>query len=289
VDRSLLDVVALGPGDEPELERFLLPRADSSMFLRSNSYHAGLVDEGEPLQGTYAAGRRDGAIAAVAAHYWNGIVVVQGDVASVGEVARFAVARSGRAVHGFSGPWEQLVAARTGLGLAERQAAFDSRDDLFTLALDELRVPPALADGTWTCRHSTSADIPQLAAWRYAYHLDLLGAKPSPEAEARARAEIERNVEGWWLLVVDGAVVAMTAFNAELPDCVQVGGVYTAPALRGRGYARAVVAASLLEARAAGATRSILFTGANNVAARTAYLALGYRIVGDYGLVLFDD
>ncbi len=76
-------------------------------------------------------------------------------------------------------------------------------------------------------------------------------------------------------------------FNARLPDCVQIGGVYTPPARRGHGYARAAVAGALLEARDAGATRSILFTGEHNAAARAAYLALGYRVIGDFGLVLF--
>jgi predicted GNAT family acetyltransferase len=72
-----------------------------------------------------------------------------------------------------------------------------------------------------------------------------------------------------------------------LPDCVQVGGVYTPPELRGRGYARAVVAASLLAARDAGVERSILFTGQDNDFARRAYLALGYEVVGEYGIAFF--
>jgi predicted GNAT family acetyltransferase len=57
--------------------------------------------------------------------------------------------------------------------------------------------------------------------------------------------------------------------------------------MRGRGYARAVVAGSLLSARAAGVARAILFTGQDTARARRAYLALGFQIIGDYGLVLF--
>ena len=79
----------------------------------------------------------------------------------------------------------------------------------------------------------------------------------------------------------------MSAFNAALPDMVQIGGVYTPPALRGHGYGRAVVAGSLLEARADGVERSILFTAAGNAPAQRAYRALGYRVVGRYGVVVF--
>src|SRR5262249_29776640 len=106
---------------------------------------------------------------------------------------------------------------------------------------------------------------------------------------ARSRSEIEilLGLGGLYVLRDAGRLVGCTAFNARLPDSVQVGGVWTPPELRGRGYARAVVAGSLLDARAAGVERSILFTGLENVPARRVYEALGYRVVGDYGLVLF--
>jgi predicted GNAT family acetyltransferase len=62
--------------------------------------------------------------------------------------------------------------------------------------------------------------------------------------------------------------------------------VYTPPELRSRGYGRAVVAASLLDARAEGAERTILFTPVENIPAQRAYEALGYRHIGDYRLLL---
>jgi predicted GNAT family acetyltransferase len=71
-----------------------------------------------------------------------------------------------------------------------------------------------------------------------------------------------------------------------VPECVQVGGVWTPPEFRRRGYARCAVAASLLEVRAQRAVRAILF--ANDRWACRAYEALGFYAIGDYGLVLFD-
>jgi GNAT superfamily N-acetyltransferase len=62
-------------------------------------------------------------------------------------------------------------------------------------------------------------------------------------------------------------------------------GVYTPPELRGRGHARAVVATSLIDARAAGATRAILFTPRPNAVA--AYRAVGFAPIGHYAVVLF--
>ena len=77
--------------------------------------------------------------------------------------------------------------------------------------------------------------------------------------------------------------MAYTAFNARLPDVVQVGGVWTPPDMRGRGYARCAVAASLLQARAEGARRAILFT--NSASGARAYEALGFARTGQFGLL----
>ncbi len=260
------------------------------MFLRGNVRAAGLVDRGAPLQGTYVAAREAGAIVAVAACFWNGNVMVQGRVDAVGELAREAVARSGRAIRGMLGPYAQVVAARAALGLAGRATRIDSREDLFSLALADLRVPPPLADGRVVCRRAAPADAPTLAEFGAAYEVEALGADAAPvtpEEIERLRARLAAGDHVPFVLFADGELVAMMRFTAELPDAAQIGGVFTPRALRGRGYARAVVAGALLDARARGVTRSILFTDEHNAPARRAYLALGYQIVGDYAIVLF--
>ncbi|MFN3954519.1 MAG: GNAT family N-acetyltransferase [Pararhodobacter sp.] len=82
-----------------------------------------------------------------------------------------------------------------------------------------------------------------------------------------------------------GQIVALTGFNADLGDAVQVGGVYCPPALRGRGLARLAVALHLAEARARGATRAVLF--AASAPAVRAYRALGFQPADEITLVLF--
>ena len=77
----------------------------------------------------------------------------------------------------------------------------------------------------------------------------------------------------------------MTGLNAELPEAVQVGGVYTPPGMRGRGYARAAVALHLDQARRTGIPRAVLFA-ASDAAAR-AYTAIGFRPAGRMAMILF--
>jgi predicted GNAT family acetyltransferase len=286
---SVPELRLLRPGDETALDAFLAGHADTSMFLRANARSAGLRDQGEPMQGTYVAAIEGGRIAGVAAHCWNGMVLLQApDPNHAAAVALEAVRRSGRAVTGFSGPWDQVVVARRGLGLAQVPTAKDSRDELYVLELERLAVPPALASGELTCRHSQPGERGLLVAWRVGFAVEALGAVHGPELRRVSRADVllqhERGTD--WVLLDRAAPVSYSVFNATLPEIVQIGGVWTPPELRGRGYARSVVAGSLLAARKQGVRRAVLFADPLNAAARAAYLALGFRIVGDYGLVL---
>lgn len=260
------------------------------MFLRANLRAAGLVDEGAPLQGTWAAALDDGGrVVAIAAHAWNGMVLLQAPIA-LREVVHAVLAETrGSDVAGFSGPYAQTSQAREVLGMTARPASLDSREHLYALELASLRVPDALAAGAVRARRTRDVDVDRCSAWREDYSAELLGVRRGAELARRARSEIERlHQQGdAFVLEHEGEVVAYSAFNARLPDVVQVGGVWTPVALRSRGYARAVVAGSLRIARDEGASRAVLFTGEGNVAAQRAYESLGFSRRGVFGLVLF--
>jgi uncharacterized protein len=268
-------------GDEQALEKFLASRADTSMFLRANAHRGGLLDHGEPLQATYAAAFREGAVVAVAAQCWNGIVLVQAPE-QLEDVVRAALRASGRALAGISGPAGQVRAARDLLGV--RSPSVDDVDGLFSLDLAALRLPPRFSRAS--LRRPRESELPMLIGWREQYLVETGLAAPGHALHDDAKAGIEQlHARGdHWVLEEGGEAVAYTAFNARLPDVVQVGGVWTPPPLRGRGYARCAVAGSLLDARDAGVTRAILFT--NNRGAARAYEAIGFVRTGEYGLLI---
>ena len=149
------------------------------------------------------------------------------------------------------------------------------------------QMPDVSSAGRVSCRPPLPSEYSTLYAWRIGYELETLGR--SDDATLRA------NAAGWmdgyiadravWVAVADGQPVSMSMFNARLPDIVQVGGVYTPPEARGHGYARAVVAHSMLLAQQDGAERAVLFT--SNPSAVRSYEAVGFRRTGTYGLVLF--
>jgi len=278
----------LHPGDEAALESFLRPLTDTSMFLRSNSRSAGLVDRGEPGQGTYLAAFEGDAITGVVAQFWQGNLGLQApdDLAALlRELPRHAL----RPIAGLTGPWSQVAHARALLGLEQTPTKLEVREALFALPLSQLRLPEALARGDVRCRLATPAGLPALAQLRAEFLVEAIGEQPGPALDRQARDAVEGHAAGDNLFLLEGRngqIVATSAFNARLPDAVQIGGVYTPPALRSHGYGRAVTAGSLLLAREAGISRAVLFTHEQGPA-RRAYEAIGFQLIGDYGLVLF--
>jgi ribosomal protein S18 acetylase RimI-like enzyme len=249
------------------------------------------VDRGQPHQSTYVAARDDAGICGVAAHSWHGMVQVQAAVDVVGDLARAAVERSGRVVSGVVGPWAQVSAARAAFGDDSARVRLSSYEDLFALDIADMSVPSALSDGRVRCRRPEANELSRLVEWRVAYDVEISNATDTQALRDATAVEIARlHARGaTWVLTAGGEPVAYSAFNAQLPDIVQVGGVYTPPTHRRHGYARSVVAGSLLAARAYGVREAVLFTGKDNPHAQRAYRALGFRVVGDYGVVLFSD
>lgn len=273
----------LNPDDEDNLEAFLVAHAASSMFLRSNARRSGLIDRGQRYEATYAASIVEKRIVSVAAHAWNGMVLLQAP-RDLQRVARHAVSTSGREVRGLAGPWAQVTAARAALGLTNVATTLNSNEDLFELSLDRMIVPAA-AEGV---RHATERDLDTLAQWRHDYMVEALHATTGANLRQAAHEEMARAIaeRTGFVLETGGELAAYSGFNAQLPDVVQVGGVFTPRPLRNRGLARATVAGSLLRAREQGIRRAILFTDRHNVAARSAYVALGFEVIGDYGLIM---
>jgi uncharacterized protein len=226
----------------------------------------------------------------VAALYWNGIVFLQARE-HAGVLVRAATRAAGRDLCGLAGPYDQVEEALDDLGVTQDSCAKNGRELLFSLDLDSLEVPKRLADNATTCRHPTAEEVPALCRWRMDYCRECLNMTPGESLERETLQVIDRLSEdnNLWVLETDDMPVATSAFNAVLPDMVQVGSVYTPPEFRNRGYARSVVAGSLIEAMEHGVKRAILFTGTEMTAAIRCYQSLGFTPVRDYGLVIFKE
>jgi GNAT superfamily N-acetyltransferase len=274
------------PGDESLLDAFLAQHADSSLYLRSFLARGGLVDEGKPLQGTYAIALSDDHVVGVAMHSWHNVVFVQAPD-NPAELARVAIEATGRPLLAILGPLSQVDTAHAGLGLGEQVVQRRSPEDLFVLNLSDLTAPGPLGSSATSCRRAESQDLPLLREWRFNYELECTGLPDADTTRSLAAQMIEGHVarKEAFLLEVDGDPVSLCTHTARVSDIVQIGGVWTPPEWRGRGYARRVVAAALHVAEQEGVSRAVLFT--ESPAARRCYEALGFQRIGDYGTIIF--
>lgn len=279
------------PGDAEALDRFFREHANTTMFLRGNLARGGFEYEGKGYQGVYLAAWEADRVVGVVGHSWRDSLMIEAPLDLLPALVRATLEESGRPASGVMGTCEQVKHVRRELGWQEAPAMLASEEILYHLSLDQLVVPPALETGEHLCRVPVEGDIELLSRWRADYAVEALGRSPEQGKALANPGAIRKEASAGDLFVIEvqGVLVAQTLFNTRTPDCVQVGGVWTPPEERCKGYARSAVAGSLLSAREGGATDSILFTEQTNYPAQACYEKLGYRVVGDYMLLHFQE
>ncbi|HEY3919787.1 MAG TPA: GNAT family N-acetyltransferase [Stellaceae bacterium] len=285
-------VRSLAQTDRDVVEAFLKKHAAKSMLLRSNLYAAGLQDRGEIYHASYLGAFRDGALIGLIAHCWNGMLLPQApeaaDLLALQDAALALPCMIERGITGICGDDRQVGILLKALDLAEMSVRKNSHEKLLALSLAYIVAPPDLAQGFVSCRRAELRDLPFLLEWRFAYTIEALGAARENIKAEEERAALRRQIERGDSFVLEHShsrqPLSHAAFNAMVPDTVQVGGVFTPPVLRGKGYARAVVAGQLQIARSEGVEAAVLFTASS--AGIRAYEAVGFREIGEFGLVL---
>ncbi|AMP88217.1 GNAT family N-acetyltransferase [Legionella pneumophila] len=283
----MMNIRQLKSGDEANLETFLKSHTDKSMFLRSNLYHSGLHYQDKPFHGDYFASFDNSeTITGVLAHYWNGNVIVQCPDLNVLRTLVDTFQKSvTREIAGILGEEQQADVVIKHLQLEHIDYSVNYPDGLYELNLQNLVMPGNT--GGYQLKEAKHCDKRLLYEWFRAYHIEALGAEDdSSRLKDQVENEVKSTLQGneRWILEVDGIPVSLCGFNARLPDIVQIGPVWTPVDLRGRGYARTVVALSLDVAKKGGVSRAVLFT--NNEAAVRAYQAVGFNKVGNYRLAI---
>lgn len=273
-------IVEAGPEHRAALEAILTARLDQAMFPLTNLRTHGLG------QGRFASAHPH------ATRYW--LVDGQSLVALTQEgmlmallhgtpdLAPLRPALHGLTVTGAVGPAASVRPVLAALSLDHLPTTTDRDEPGFTLDLAALTAPdhPGI-----TLRPLAPADLPLLTTWRETYIGEVMGVT-GPDARAKATSDLADYLDrdSHRVLLHQGQPVALTGFNAILPEVVQVGGVYTPAPLRGKGYARTAVALHLAEARSKGITRAVLFAASD--AAATAYRAIGFQPTTPFTLLL---
>ena len=148
-------------------------------------------------------------------------------------------------------------------------------------------IPQAIHSYSCTLKIVQDCEMDVIKEWLIAYHIETLGDDANnPKLEESIIDEIQDTQlsQNRWVLFVNNTPVSLCGFNANLPEIVQLGPVYTPPSLRNKGFARIAVYLCLKQAAAQQVKRAILFTNDNS--AICAYKALGFHEIGKYRLAL---
>jgi uncharacterized protein len=137
-------------------------------------------------------------------------------------------------------------------------------------------------------RPSTRDDLEALILAAARMHREEMGVDPlavdGPAWRNRMMSLIERR---WsWIWMRDHEVVFKAELSAWTPDVVQIQGVYTAPHHRGKGIARAGLAA-VCEKIFADVPRCSLYVNQYNVIAQRVYERLGFRPADVFATVMY--
>ena len=151
------------------------------------------------------------------------------------------------------------------------------REPFYRADRDTLRPPGGAAGRIEPAR---AKDLDELVANSARQHIedlgdDRYGADPQ---SFRRRHQRDIDQQRWWLLRAGGRITFQVHVGPENAHAAQIGGVITAPDLRGRGLATrgvAAIAAHLLERR----PTVVLFCGEDNTAARRVYERVGFAAV----------
>lgn len=142
--------------------------------------------------------------------------------------------------------------------------------------LRQVHPPPPVAGAL---RVAVEADRDLVAQWLYAFTREV-GVEGTAEQMAEQAAQrIDRREIFLW---DDGRPVSLAGRSRHTAHGVTIGPVYTPPALRGRGYASACVAALSQRMLDAGWCFCALFTDLANPISNRIYQKIGYRPIGDF-------
>jgi RimJ/RimL family protein N-acetyltransferase len=150
------------------------------------------------------------------------------------------------------------------------------REPFYSVDRDGLRAPGGVGPSIEPAR---ARDLDELIANSGRQHIEDLGDDryaADPES-FRRRHQRDIDEQRWWVLRERQRIVFQVHVGPENAQAVQIGGVITAPDLRGRGLATrgvAAIAAHLLERRPG----VVLLCAEDNAAARRVYERVGFAI-----------
>jgi len=160
-----------------------------------------------------------------------------------------------------------------------RAAGVEFRAKMRLRAYELRQVVPPLDPPGGTLRLASPDDLETVAGWRVEFIRESLHEDPPEDNHEDALRFIQAGSTFLW---EDQQPVSMAVSTRPTPHGVSIGGVYTPPEYRGRGYASACVAALSQRLLDGGKSFCTLFTDLDYPTSNSIYQKIGYRPVCDF-------
>ena len=280
---------------DADLERvraFLERHVDTSLFLLSTLTALGPRLGSHLNSGNFRLIEENGRVVAVSCVTRRGNLLVQaGGRTDLAERIFEDAEAEPIEVRGIVGEWATAEALWKLLRADPRfEVTHALKDVLYRLMLKPARLPGHSTNGSLTVRALDADDFVQWERLNSAYFAELSLPLQATLEQRRTDFMVRIRSGLWWGAFDDCYdLISIASLNATYGSMGQVGGVYTRPADRKKGLAKAVMRLLIEDCRKRlRFEKLVLFTGEDNTAARKLYESLGFEAAGAFGLLLGD-
>lgn len=269
---------------QDEMLHFLKEDENYSLFLLGNFENYGAILTDAPYSGNFKLIRSHGKVVGVFCLTRKGNLLVETVLREpVFDILLEASHQESMPLKGvvgnwdFCGPfWEYLKVQKI-----ITKEIFASKEILYSIDLGKMSF-----SAQPSVRLLTEADYVQWRPLRLDYLIE--EGVPNDLTDNQLLDQFLDKVEKkiTWGLFLNDTLVSIADLNAKALDLGQVGGVYTAPRFRQRGYSRSVMQQLLRDAKEIHNIRKlIIFTGDKNLPAQKLYNSLGVSQIGYFALL----
>lgn len=271
----------LRESDRETALEFLDREHESNLIMIFDIQHYGIENHGQLFQGDYCGAYRDDELAGVACLYNFGSMFLYCPVEESQRQLTAYIAERGkkpRYVH-IRSDWAQTV-----LDELERRGIRPSRlEEQEYLVLSGEDFKPRNSE---RARLAKPEDLPTILHLHRAFQIEYFGTYTEAEDEMGQMAEARMLESGVTVTEHDGKVVSKSEVLVRTDRMALIGGVYTLPEYRGRGFSFASMSL-LCERILENLEKACLNVAKGNPPALSVYKGLGFRWTNDYTMALF--
>lgn len=277
-----LKVEKVSPQNEAEMLSYLKIHDNTSLFLLGNYESYGTSIGTSPFSGNYKLIRSEGEIVGVFSLAKRGSLLVQSSVSQeIFESIIESCKEEGIPINGLFGSWEVCSPLWEILKKKKiiKKETFAQKEILYTIEpFTQETLNPHI-------RLLSKDDLPKWLPMRMDY-LEEEGF-PNHLSEEELTGYFHEKVKKKivWGYFIEETLVSIADLNAKAFDLGQVGGVFTLVTHRRKGYSKAIMRHLFHDSKTLHHLRKlIIFTGFDNLPARTVYESLGCQEAEPFAL-----